>query len=182
MLFIEHGHSNTQFFKRKVVFSLIVLDIFVNMKANLDEFQAPFVCKKVHENAHSFEIDSVDIKCEDIATRSDTNIDFMLHFIDQRQSKSKLLFLERANLSAFRAFVWFALVWFCLFPLPLGVWEGLRFVIVALPGLFSYLFSNVWKVLADLAKWPFILLIFYRFKVVRCHALLKCYKCLFENV
>ena len=25
------------------------------------------------------------------------------------------------------------------FPLPLGVWEGLRFVIVALPGLFSYL-------------------------------------------
>ena len=27
-----------------------------------------------------------------------------------------------------------------LFPLPLGVWEGLRFVIVALPGRFSYLF------------------------------------------
>ena len=47
---------------------------------------------------------------------------------------------ERANLSAFRTFVRFALVWFCLFPLPLGVWEGLRLVIVALPGLFSYLF------------------------------------------
>ena len=47
---------------------------------------------------------------------------------------------ERVNLSAFRTFVRFALVWFCLFPLPLGVWEGLRFVIVALPGLFSYLF------------------------------------------
>ena len=31
------------------------------------------------------------------------------------------------------------LVWICRFPLPLGVWEGLRFVIVALPGLFSYL-------------------------------------------
>ena len=45
---------------------------------------------------------------------------------------------ERANLSAFRTFVRFALVWFCLFPLPL--WEGLQFVIVALPGLFSYLF------------------------------------------
>ena len=29
---------------------------------------------------------------------------------------------------------------FCLFPVPLGVTEGLRFVIVALPGLFSYLF------------------------------------------
>ena len=28
----------------------------------------------------------------------------------------------------------------CLFALPLGVWEGLRFVIVALPGLFSHPF------------------------------------------
>ena len=27
-----------------------------------------------------------------------------------------------------------------VFPLPLGVWEGLCFFIVALPGLFSYLF------------------------------------------
>ena len=42
---------------------------------------------------------------------------------------------ERANLSAFCMFVRFALFWFCLFPL--GVWEGPRFVIVALPGLFS---------------------------------------------
>ena len=40
------------------------------------------------------------------------------------------------NLSAFRTFVRFVLVWICRFPLPLGVWEGLRFVIVALPGLF----------------------------------------------
>ena len=47
---------------------------------------------------------------------------------------------ERANLSAFRTFVRFVLVWICRFPLPLGVWERLRFVIVALPGLFSYLF------------------------------------------
>ena len=45
----------------------------------------------------------------------------------------------RANLSAFRTFVRFVLVWICRFPFPLGVWEGLRFVIVALPGLFSYL-------------------------------------------
>ena len=49
---------------------------------------------------------------------------------------------ERANLGAFRTFVRFVLVWICWFPLPLGVWEGLRFVIVALPGLFSYLFFN----------------------------------------
>ena len=54
-----------------------------------------------------------------------------------------LLGEERANLSAFRTFVRFALVWFCLFPLPFGVWEGLRFVIVALPGLFSYLFHKI---------------------------------------
>ena len=47
---------------------------------------------------------------------------------------------ERANLSAFCMFVRFVLVWICRFSLPLGVWEGLRFVIVALPGLFSYLF------------------------------------------
>ena len=47
---------------------------------------------------------------------------------------------ERANLSAFHTFVRFVLVWICRFPLPLGVWERLRFVIVALPGLFSYLF------------------------------------------
>ena len=53
------------------------------------------------------------------------------------------LWEERANLSAFRAFVRFVLVWICRFPLPLGVWEGLRFVIVALPGLFSYLFLRL---------------------------------------
>ena len=33
-----------------------------------------------------------------------------------------------------------ALVWYCMFLSSLGVWERLRFVIVALPGLFSYLF------------------------------------------
>ena len=47
---------------------------------------------------------------------------------------------ERANLSAFHTFVRFVLVWICQFPLRVGVWEELRFVIVALPGLFSYLF------------------------------------------
>ena len=48
----------------------------------------------------------------------------------------------RVNLSAFRTFVRFVLVWICRFPLPLEVWEGLRFVIVELPGLFSYLFLS----------------------------------------
>ena len=49
---------------------------------------------------------------------------------------------ERATLSDFRTFIRFVLVWLCLFTLPLGVWERLRFVIVALPGLFSYLFCR----------------------------------------
>ena len=47
---------------------------------------------------------------------------------------------EGANLSAFRTFVRFVLVCICRFSLPLGALEGLRFVIVAVPGLFSYLF------------------------------------------
>ena len=50
---------------------------------------------------------------------------------------------ERANLSAFRTCVRFVLVWICRFPLPLGVWEGLRFVIVAISGLFSYLYCDL---------------------------------------
>ena len=52
---------------------------------------------------------------------------------------------ERANLSAFRMFDRFVLVWICRFLLPLGVWEGLRFV--TLPGLFSYLFFHIWRVI-----------------------------------
>ena len=41
---------------------------------------------------------------------------------------------ERANLSSFHTFVRFALVWFCLFSLPL--WEGLRFVSIKIFGIF----------------------------------------------
>ena len=64
---------------------------------------------------------------------------------------------ERANLSAFRTFVQFALVWFCLFPLPLPVWVGLRPMIVALAGLFSYPFfmhinNKKDSIVLDLAK------------------------------
>ena len=47
---------------------------------------------------------------------------------------------ERANLSDFRMFDRFVLVWICRFSLPLDVWEVVRFVILALPGLFSYRF------------------------------------------
>ena len=51
---------------------------------------------------------------------------------------------ERANLSAFHRFVRFVLVSICRFPLSLGVWEGLRFVIVALPELFSYFYLFIY--------------------------------------
>ena len=50
---------------------------------------------------------------------------------------------ERANLSAFCMFDRFVHIWICRFPLPLDVWEGLRFVIVALPRLFSYPFFSM---------------------------------------
>ena len=56
---------------------------------------------------------------------------------------------ERAYLSAFCTFVRFVRVWICRFPLPLGVWEGLRFVIVALSGLFSYLFLPTSSKISD---------------------------------
>ena len=62
--------------------------------------------------------------------------------------------VERANLSAFHTFVWFALVWFCLFSLPLGVWEGLRLMIVALSGRFSYLF---FLVVCSFFRWSVLL-------------------------
>ena len=64
---------------------------------------------------------------------------FVLVFFSPFSIAITSLWEERANLSAFRTFVRFVLVWICRFSLPLGVWEGLRFVIVALPGLFSYL-------------------------------------------
>ena len=55
------------------------------------------------------------------------------------------------NLGAFRAFVRFALVWFCLFPIPLPVWDGLRLVIVALSGLFLTFFRILTKL-----RWEFL--------------------------
>ena len=65
---------------------------------------------------------------------------FVLVFFNPFSITTTSLGEERANLSAFRTFDRFVLVWICRFPLPLGVWEGLRFVILALPGLSSYLF------------------------------------------
>ena len=79
---------------------------------------------------------------------------FVLVFFSPSSIAITSLGEERAYLGVFRTFVWFVLVWICRFPLPLGVWEGLRLVIVALPGLFFYLFSimemsKMWKLLTD---------------------------------
>ena len=58
---------------------------------------------------------------------------FVLVFFSPFSNAITSLEEERANLSAFHTFVRFAFVWFCLFPLPLGVWEGLRLVTFLLP-------------------------------------------------
>ena len=54
----------------------------------------------------------------------------VLAFISPFNILITLIGEERANLSAFRTFVRFSLVWFCLFSLLFGVWEGLWFVTV----------------------------------------------------
>ena len=69
-----------------------------------------------------------------------TLCDFVLVFFSPFSIAITSLGEERANLSAFRTFVQFVLVWFCRFPLLLGVREGLRLVIVVFPGLLSYHF------------------------------------------
>ena len=66
---------------------------------------------------------------------------FVLVFFSPFSIVITSLWEERAYLSAFRTFVRFALVWFCLFSLPLGVWEGLWFVIMALLDFSLTLFS-----------------------------------------
>ena len=65
---------------------------------------------------------------------------FVLVFFSPFSIAITSLVEERANLSAFRVFDRFVVVWICRFPLPHDMWEGQRFVIVALRGLFSYIF------------------------------------------
>ena len=72
---------------------------------------------------------------------------FVLAFFSPISIVIILLGEERANLSAFCAFVRFALVWFRLLPLPLRARDGLRLVIRALPGLFSLFFPYMASVL-----------------------------------
>ena len=67
---------------------------------------------------------------------------FVLVFFSPFSIAITSLWEERVNLNAFRTFVRFVLVWFCRNPLPLGVWEGLRFLIVALPLDFFLIFFS----------------------------------------
>ena len=67
---------------------------------------------------------------------------FVLLFVSPFSTAITSLGEERANLSAFHTFVRLALVWFCLFPLPLSVWEGLRLVIVALLPFLDIIFAE----------------------------------------
>ena len=68
------------------------------------------------------------------AVKKNIGLDTMIRFTKGTeltifgQLKILMMFSINLNLKTFRL------------PLPLGVWEGLRFVIVALPGFFSYLF------------------------------------------
>ena len=45
---------------------------------------------------------------------------------------------KRELISAYRTFVRFVLVWICRFPLPLGVWEGLRFAVLERANLSAF--------------------------------------------
>ena len=69
-----------------------------------------------------------------------TSCHFVLVFFSSFSIAITSLGEERANISAFRTFVRCVLGLICRVSLPLSVSEGLRFVIVALPGLFSYYF------------------------------------------
>ena len=89
---------------------------------------------------------------------------YLVHFVLVFFSTS--LGEERANLSAFRMFVQFVLVWICRFPLPLGVCEGLRFVIVALPGLFSYLLYYYYSTYRSKAVTPVSVLLIVALRVI----------------
>ena len=54
---------------------------------------------------------------------------------------------ELAYLSAFRTFVQFALVWFCTFPLPLGVWERAAVCDCGTPWTFLLTFFGMKEIL-----------------------------------
>ena len=70
------------------------------MKVNPTKFQAICIGKKAHDDITSFNIDSVEIKCEDNVTLLGINIDFMLRFDDHvskicKRASKQLAVLKR---------------------------------------------------------------------------------------
>ena len=78
--------------------------------------------------------------------------------------------------SAFRTFVRFARVLYCLFPLPLGVWEGQRLVIVALPELVSCRFSCSYLPLMPFHLFCFIGVVLSNVQIVYSFLLLRVFE------
>ena len=69
-------------------------------EANPTKFQAISIEKKAHDDITSFNIDSVEIKCEDNVTLLGINIDFMLRFDDHvtqicKKASKQLAVLKR---------------------------------------------------------------------------------------
>ena len=75
------------------------------MKANPAEFQAICIGKNAHDSITSFNINSVEIKCEDNATLLGTNIDFMLRFDDRLSKICKKASKQLAVLKRLRRFL-----------------------------------------------------------------------------
>ena len=70
------------------------------MKANPSKFQAICIGKNAHDGISSFNIDSVEIKCDDNVTLLGINIDFMLRFDDHvseicKKASKQLAVLKR---------------------------------------------------------------------------------------
>ena len=95
---------------------------------------------------------SMEIKKMQIVIKQKSTTDYnraVLHINLRFQSNILLLYQKQlvyCKMQLTKCLVFFVrlfdlrLFGFVLFPLPLGVWEGLWLVIVALPGIFYYLF------------------------------------------
>ena len=96
-------HANIEVLKKVLEDeSCILIDWFFKnfMKANPSKFQAICIGKNAHDGITSFNIDSVEIKCDDNVTLLGINIDFMLRFDDHvseicKKASKQLAVLKR---------------------------------------------------------------------------------------
>ena len=138
-------------------------------RANSPDTEAPFldlnlcisngtVSTKIYDKRDDFDFDIVNFPFLDGDVPRRTSYGLYISQLIRFASLGE----KRANLSAYRTFVRFVLVWICRFLLPLGVMEGLLFVIVALPGLFSYFFFFFFFFFCDCGTpWTFFLPVFH---------------------